>query len=427
MSTGPQIALLGPYGFGNLGDAAIQQAVIDAIRLRQPQSTIVGISLNPSDTEKRHGIAAYPITSLPPKKVKKEKSRAGAFFERLRWSMPGRLAHKIFVRLPKEFLLLPRAVRFARKLSMLVISGGGQLDDYWGGPWGHPYALLKWSLAARLHGARVAFMSVGAGPLDARLSKRFARFYLRLAHYRSYRDQASKSFVASIGWKGDDPVYPDLAHRISVDHLSAATYGGGDGLVVGVGPMSYFDPRVWPERDGKVYRGYLEKLGHFTSWLLDRGHTVVLFPGEAYWDGLVMDDLAGLLEQRAGEGGRLHIARTETVDELMSTLKGLDMVVASRFHGVLLAHVVQKPVLALSYHQKIAVLMEEMGHAEYNLDIASFEVEQLKEKFTDLLNHRARLEQEIAAKEASYRAQLDEQFDTLFGKPFVAQEIAAKD
>ena len=426
MSARPHIALLGPYGFGNLGDAAIQQAVIDAIRVRQPKTTIVGISLNPSDTEKRHGIAAYPITSMPPKKVAKDKGRAGVFLERLRWSRPGRLAHKMFVRLPKEFLLLPRAVIFGRKLSMLVISGGGQLDDYWGGPWGHPYALLKWSLAARLHGARVAFMSVGAGPLDARLSKRFARLYLRLAHYRSYRDQASKRFIASIGWKGEDPVYPDLAHRINVDHLSATPYGGGGRLVVGVGPMSYFDPRVWPERDGKVYRGYLEKLAQFTGWLLEQGHTVVLFPGEAYWDGLVMGDLAGLLKQRAGEGGTLHIARTETVDELMSTLKGLDLVVASRFHGVLLAHVVQKPVLALSYHQKITVLMEEMGHPEYSLDIASFEVEQLKQRFNDLLRNRARLEREIAAKEAFYRAQLDEQFDALFGSPVASQEIATK-
>jgi len=186
MSARPHIALLGPYGFGNLGDAAIQQAVIDAIRVRQPKSTIVGISLNPSDTEKRHGIAAYPITSMPPKKVAKDKGRAGVFLERLRWSRPGRLAHKMFVRLPKEFLLLPRAVIFGRKLSMLVISGGGQLDDYWGGPWGHPYALLKWSLAARLHGARVAFMSVGAGPLDARLSKRFARLYLVFLHRNVY-------------------------------------------------------------------------------------------------------------------------------------------------------------------------------------------------------------------------------------------------
>jgi polysaccharide pyruvyl transferase WcaK-like protein len=416
MKNARHIALLGPYGFGNLGDAAIQQAVIDALRLRQPGAEIVGISLNPRDTEKRHGIRAYPITSMPPERLDKEKGRIGTILQNLRWSMPGRMAHKLFVRLPKEFFLLPRALVFARKLSMLVISGGGQLDDYWGGPWGHPYALLKWCLAARLNGARVAFMSVGAGPLDASLSKRFARRYLRLAQYRSYRDQASKTFIASIGWKTDDPVYPDLAHGIRVDHLSKTSFGDGKSLVVGVGPMSYFDPRVWPERDGKVYRGYLEKLALFTSWLLGEGHCVVLFPGEAYWDGLVMEDLARLLQNGPDRPGTLQSARTETVDELMSTLKGFDVVVASRFHGVLLAHVVQKPVLALSYHQKITVLMEEMGHGAYNLDIASFDVEELKQRFQDLLANRARLEREIAAKERSYRAQLDEQFDTLFGR-----------
>ena len=43
-------------GTGNLGDEATVDAVLQQIRLRCPDTTIVAISLNPLDTEVRHGI-----------------------------------------------------------------------------------------------------------------------------------------------------------------------------------------------------------------------------------------------------------------------------------------------------------------------------------------------------------------------------------
>ena len=41
-----------------------------------------------------------------------------------------------------------------------------------------------------------------------------------------------------------------------------------------------------------------------------------------------------------------------SVDELLSQLSSVDIVVASRFHNVLLALMLGKPVVAISYHEK---------------------------------------------------------------------------
>src|SRR5713101_5955830 len=55
-----RIGLLDHMGYGNLGDAAIQEAVIANIKKRLPDARLVGFSFIPDDTIKRHGIPCYP-------------------------------------------------------------------------------------------------------------------------------------------------------------------------------------------------------------------------------------------------------------------------------------------------------------------------------------------------------------------------------
>ena len=61
---GMRIALVGHYGAGNIGDEATIEALIEALRDRLPDATIVGVSANPADTRRRHGIDLTLVTSL---------------------------------------------------------------------------------------------------------------------------------------------------------------------------------------------------------------------------------------------------------------------------------------------------------------------------------------------------------------------------
>ncbi len=421
-----KIGLMGPFGFGNLGDAAIQQSMLENIRTAYPTAQIYGISLNPEDTFQRHGIPSFSIGRMARNgwaesgrendlihKITRLANRSSVMPARL-----ARLAAKAVLGPLKEVLGIWQANRHMKDMDLLIVSGGGQLDDYWGGAWHHPYSLFLWGLLARLHGARFLFASVGAGPLDTRLGRLFDRWALALAHYRSFRDQASQDFMRKVGFfRASDPVYPDLAFSLDISRYShKSPTEKPHPLVVGLGPFIYFRPGVWPEQDQQVYQGYLQKLACFTKWLLEQGHTILLFTGDAEFDRWAIEDYQEILRQMGIDPQAEHIITEpiELLDDLMGQLTHTDMVVASRFHGVLLSLLLNKPVLALSYHSKIDELMQDTGQRAYCLQVDDFSEQDLQRAFTALYAGRDEFRRTIGCRVEQYQADLARQYQALF-------------
>lgn len=432
LSSAKKIGLMGPFGFGNLGDGAIQQAMLQNIESYCPEAQVHGFSLNPNDTEKRHGIPSFPICKY------------GDWAHRQWWQGNGN--NKFIVSLDKihtkiatfpnkwlrrsitiplsallEVLAWWRAFKTLKGFDALIVSGGGQLDDYWGGPWVHPFTLLMWGFLAKLNGTKYLIVSVGAGPLDRPLSRLFTKATLSLADYRSFRDEDSKKYIERVvGFSKDDPVYPDLAHSLKLtNYLNTPIQTKYRPIVVGIGPMTYFDPRVWPEKDGAIYWGYLTKLASFVSWLIQKQYGILFFTGEALCDRPVIKDLRNILPKNGitYSEGQIIEEPIETVDDLMTQLAMTDLVVASRFHGVLLSQLMNKPVLALSYHPKIDMLMTDTGQSNYCLSIDTFEVDALKERFIALEANRESIKEQLTQRTQKYQAALDEQYQRIFKHP----------
>ena len=130
-----------------------------------------------------------------------------------------------------------------------------------------PLDVLRWSLAARLAGARLVFLSVGAGPIDQTWSRRFLRLAVSLAHEVSYRDSRSQDFMASIGRDvGSDRVLPDLALALDPPDRSR------DRLAERARWRSGCSPRFnWPgrDRDTTATRSG-HRRAHRADWRSDR-------------------------------------------------------------------------------------------------------------------------------------------------------------
>ena len=78
-----KVALLTPYDGGNLGDAAIQEALIGNFRKYDPQVQLYGITLHPESTAARHHIPCYPLAAIS-RPYYHAKQGAAAFSQQLR-------------------------------------------------------------------------------------------------------------------------------------------------------------------------------------------------------------------------------------------------------------------------------------------------------------------------------------------------------
>jgi polysaccharide pyruvyl transferase WcaK-like protein len=427
------IGLLDHSGHGNLGDDANLEAVTQNIRSRWPDAKLIGLTLNPYDTERRLGIPSYAIrrdSKSPPSlqppvtseattlkaRFKRLSSRCQPLFLILRAINTAIRFPKVFLR---EILFLVESFRIVRSLDMLIICGGGQLLD-WGGPWSFPYTLFKWAFLARLAGRTCYFLNVGAGPLRDFLSKWFVKFGLLLSDYASFRDRNSRTVVQDIGFRRAADVFPDNAYSLAVPIFNIREARPGDRSVVGISPMAYLDPRksFW-EKDQTAFDRYIHQLVLLASSLAREHYRIRLFSTEVSFDSLGMEDIRRALKNDASITDPSSIMHDEIPDAktLFEQMSSMDYIVTSRYHGVILAHLMNIPVLAISPHPKVATLMNDAGLSTYCLDIGALDHDLLAKTFSQLVENRDDIKRQMVKTAASYKARLQQQFDSLFPVP----------
>lgn len=434
-SAGPSsrtaVAVLSPSGWGNLGDAAIVDSVIHAVRQRLPHESIVGLTLNPADTVARHDIPAYTctgfsfgdygVTESQPAMTPGEPplSKAAGAPNSSRWSSLRRLplASKVFsvARVVRGDVRHRRLTEpLSRTLTHVVVAGGGQLDDFWGGSFGHPYVLWRWSRQARAAHAQFVVLSVGTGTLSTRTSRWFVRQALAAAAYRSFRDEGSRRLVG-VRWVERDPIVPDLAYGFPVDRYFSPSPRGAGRPVLAVSPFAHCDPRVGPVRDAARYQSYIERLSATSASLLEQGYDLVLY-GTDGADAPCVDDLrAAIMRRSPASLERVRTPRVTTLRELYAALADVEVVLASRLHGVILPHLAGIPVAALSYERKVSTLMKVMRHERFCAPIDEFEPSTAGAFVLDLARTRATVSNEIRERLVGFRAEVEAQYDAVFG------------
>jgi polysaccharide pyruvyl transferase WcaK-like protein len=263
------------------------------------------------------------------------------------------------------------------------------------------------------------FLNLGAGPLTRPLSKFFVTRALLAADHVSLRDDKSRALVCKIGFTGESRVCPDSVYGLEVATTNGSPLERRAQPIVGFAPMPYpdRDPGGYAaEKDQIVYDEFIRKLAIFASWLVGRSYALTIFGTDFGVDPMAIEDLQmALLNHHGITSSQYSVNHSvKSVHALLATMSGMDYVVTCRFHGVVFAHLLNKPVLAIAHHPKVADLMTDLELSSYCVDIRNFDLKLLTERFASMVINAGEIKSRMAASLATNRQRLRSQFDELF-------------
>jgi polysaccharide pyruvyl transferase WcaK-like protein len=400
-----RICFYGNFGAGNLGNEATLQAILEQIPRCWPDAQLLCFCTNPQDVRTRHHIAALPAQAI--NRTALEISDTGAPRGRLM-----RFFRIAFRRIPLELVHWIKCLHAMSRSDIFIVAGTGIVCDYTTGPSGFPYDIFKLSMLAALCRVKLAFLSVGVGPIHHPLSRWLLKRSLALAHHRSYRDEASKRYLEGIGFNTAlDSVCPDVVFGLSKGAFVSGAVNG-ERPIVGLGIKDY--GLTEPE----AFREYLNTMAGFVSKLQEQGYNIRLLIGDIQYDASVIQEFVRVLKSRniPAEPPLLIAEPALTVDELLRQISETEAVISARYHNLVVALIQNKPVIALSDHAKLNSVVTDFGLAQYLLPLRNLTSDILIDRFKQLENDVEQLRPHLRARLEKYRQALDVLYATLLAE-----------
>lgn len=393
-----RVALFGLFGIGNHGNDASIEAMVAFIRRVRPDCEIFCICQGLEIVSRSLGI---PTVAIHP-----EASRSPVI----------RKLNHLLKGLPANIWNLRRTIGYLRKTDALIIPGTGILDDFGLRPFGLPFKMLIWCVSARLCGTKIAFVSIGAGPIHNPITRCFMKWAARLASYLSYRDTVSRTFMHSIGIGSDDGIFPDLVFGLPIPQPLPSRRSDA-GLTVGLGVMEYYG---WTDdrTNGKtIYRCYMEKLCQLATRLVQEGYRIRLLGGYD-GDNRVAADLLAMIKAQNSilPSDQIIVEPIYSVHDVMRQIAETDVVVATRYHNVICAVKLCVPVVAVGYSEKFDVLMQDVGLGAYCQHVERLDIDILANQVSDLVGKAGPVRERLRNKNREYEERLKEQGERILAR-----------
>lgn len=320
------IGIVGNYGNDNQGDEAILEGMI--VQFEQAydldRSEIIVFSNNPSQTREKFGVQSEAL-------YRKEKNSPLSLFATIR-----------------------EKIATIRKLDILVIGGGGILMDLYRNGL-VLFGVYGW-MAKRTRTPFVIY-GAGAGPINTWFGKRVLRSLVKGAELVTVRDENSKALLASIGVKKPIHVITDPAFYVPAP---ASTPETGTQIHIGVTAVPYYDPDYWPTEDKRKNQNYIEGMARNLDQLLASDSRLrIHFISTKYpHDAAVTKEIQALMHRK--QQCSLY---DENMDQeaLLKMIQKQDFLIGTRLHSLILALVVRKPIIGVSYHRKVSDFMHDIG------------------------------------------------------------------
>lgn len=328
-----EVILSGYYGFGNMGDDSLLQAIVASLRRRNPDIKITVLSKKPKETAKR-----YSVKSI----------------QRF------------------DILKIIKHMKHAK----LLVNGGGSLLQNSTSTRSLLYYIYIMKTAKR-HGLKIMLYASGIGPLFGEKNKERVRKILNDVDIITLREKESYDSVLALGVKPKRmEVTLDPAFTIEASDESWVEYicekNGTDikskGFAVSM--------RTWSGADADYEDKILEAVLKIKK---EFGLMPIFVSMQKEKDMAICQRLAEKAD------GKVLAARSAS--ELCTVLSKMQFVIAMRLHMLVYAASVGTPIIGLSYDPKIEAMMLSFK-LPYYIDIRKFESKDIFDMTCKVYNNR---------------------------------------
>lgn len=313
------VLVSGYYGFGNLGDEAILEQIIAELSRLVQRENIVILSQNPDSTEKTYSVKAVNRWNL--------RELAGLF----------------------------------GKAKLFVSGGGGLYQDV-----SSVRSVVYYSglaFLARAAGCPTIIYAQGVGPLSSTIAKTLTRAAISQAQSIAVRDKASFEMLSKWGLSPHltaDPVWclsaTELPETVAAE-LALTRERNVDSLLIGLSLRKTHDITV--REVEKMVPSIIEATSANATLV-----PLSLFPEQ--------DDEFLECAAKLWEGSGRKVLSTDTKElrpsQWLKLIGRLDLMVAMRFHALLMALRSGVACVGLAYDPKVAYLMERFEQPFSKLD-----------------------------------------------------------
>lgn len=394
-------ALFGLFGVGNIGNEASLESALHALQRFSPESHPIVVCAHPDVVAAQHHVETVAISM----------SGAVPSFEQRPKAV--RLAMRPLVELARWVA----ALRFVRSVDRIVIPGTGILDDFGERPRGMPYDLFRWTTVARMARTPLSFVAVGAGPIDNPTSQKLFRQAVLNATSCTYRDEDSRAFMEQLGvTTGKDAVKPDVVLGLPRPSTSEVLSGPSstsspEPSCIGVGMMAYYGWNNDPQAGSQIFDEYVDKMRQIAVGLLDQGFAIRLLVGEQT-DTAAVEALQVGLSATAG-ADRVIVEPIRSFSDLLDQVGRCDAVVASRYHNVVAAMMMNRATVSLGYAEKNRALLGDADLGQFAFRIEDINGDEILASVDAALANRTAIAQTLADWNEQNVRLIDAHFETV--------------
>lgn len=308
-----KITLSGYYGFDNAGDEAVLYAIINSLRKLRADIQITVLSNNPAHTAQLYNVNAVN-----------------------RWK-------------------IAEVYRAIRKSDLLISGGGSLLQDvtsknsilYYLGVIGIAKFLNK----------PVFIYSQGIGPVNYKRNRLLVGKMLNKVHAITVRDPQSRQDLIDMGVKKEitvsvDPVLAIEPEDVEISHgrelLASANVNNIDGKILGI------SLRPWATDENNF-----QAIAQACDTLAQQGWQIIFIPMHFPSDVQIAEKIQSLMRNPS------HVLKENyTPYQTLCLYKTVDLVMGMRLHSLIMAAVLEKPMIAISYDPKVDRFMELLNRPE---------------------------------------------------------------